>query len=378
MVVLLLALAGTGGMLYGIYHIVSQFKGGSGPASGDLREFNCNLDPPAGWHFDRGLAEELHVLYALRRSDPAGHFALEVVDFKDRFPSKGALLELFKDRIGSYFAEFAWQPKAPATVDKLDKLGTLAKQPAYVLEFEGTHDEVAFEGECHVIEHRGFVYWFIVFARPTSGEEKETLQKEWEKLRGAFTLLDRREGWQPRPRKTQPFAGKGYEIAYPTDVWKKPEVDNPNAASELMLHGTDPRQERDGEESKAGRTVTLHVVKLGKPPDKDPGKLLREHFIGQQAELLGAKREDLKLTPETDRKGKPREGEADVGKARGFLSKSRLSLTGGSVDRFVVLASVPHGEGSIGIYCDSPYKYRAFWEQEVNALLESFKLDSGK
>jgi hypothetical protein len=257
-------------------------------------------------------------------------------------------------------------------MDRLEKQGELASNPAYVFEFAAVRDEVAYEGECHILEHQGFVYWFFVFAPTPGDDDREEVQKEWENLRESFVLLDKRGGWTPRPRKSQTIAAAGVEMAFPLDVWKRVEENNPDDRSALMLHGMDPGAERGGEDSKAGKTATLHVVQLGKPDEKEPNKLLKDHFIAQQAAFLEKKVEEIELTTLTDSKGKPLEGKAKIGKVEGTITRGRLRASGGTFDRYVVLVTVPVGEGAVGIYFDSAFKYRDFWEIEIGSLLETF------
>lgn len=164
-------------------------------------------------------------------------------------------------------------------------------------------------------------------------------------------------------------------MAFPLDVWNRVEEDNPDDKSVLMLHGMDPRAEREGEDSKAGKTATLHVVQLGKPDEKDPNKLLRDHFIAQQAVFLEKKVEEIELKTLTDKHGKSLEGKATIGKTEGTIQRGQLKASKGTFDRYVVLVTVPHGEGAIGIYFDSAFKYRDFWEIEIGSLLETFKLE---
>ncbi len=223
------------------------------------------------------------------------------------------------------------------------------------------------------MEYRGYVYWLAFFGPPSSGEQKEAVRKAWDELRERFLVLDRREGWQPQPRKQKTHPGKGYELNYPADVWHKPDnVQNPDPAADLLLHGLDPRAEKEGEDSRAGKTAFLNVVLLP-ADDKETGKALRDHFLARHVDIGTGKLDDLQLKALEDRKGKPMEGPIDVGKQKGHLLKARLTVTGGTADRFVVLLSVPRGKDTLGLYLDAPFKYREYWELEASALLEGLR-----
>jgi hypothetical protein len=158
-------------------------------------------------------------------------------------------------------------------------------------------------------------------------------------------------------------------------VWHKPDAENTDTASDLMLLGLDPRAEKEGEDSKAGKSANLNVVLLGKADETDPGKLLRGHYLARQVEAEIGKLDQLELKPLEGRDGKPLVSEREFGKVKGFVSKNQLTVTGGTTaDRFVLLVAVPRGESTIGIILDSRLKLRDFWEQEFAAVLEGFKL----
>ena len=377
--VVLFSLGGTVGALDGIYLLVAMIAGTpTVNIHGQLEEFNCDLASPEGWKHDRGLQEKMRVLYGLKRKLSSGQTqaALEIEDFKERFPSKSVLLDTFKDRVGGLFDnDFAWQPKAPATVDRLDKLATLGGQPAYALEFEGQRDSERFTGECFIMEYRGYVYWFFTFARETGDtEEKEDLAHAWDELRQGFSVLDKREDWKPPTRRTRTHAGKGYELQFATDVWRSAD-DRSDPRSALTLVGLDPKGNRESEDSKAGRAATLQVVFLGKADDRDPGKLLRDHYLARQVEAEIGKLDELQLNLLKGRDDKPLVSNHDFGKARGTVSKHELIVQGGNTaDRFVVLVTVPRGETTLGIYIDSRLKLRDYWEQEIAAVLDGFKV----
>jgi hypothetical protein len=153
------------------------------------------------------------VLYAMTRRGPDCYFALEVERYEERYPGRGVLLDTFKTRLTNYLPGAAWQPKAPATADRPEKLGKLAGQPAYVFEFEGAQGDYPFEGECVILEHQGFVYWFFTFAPQSVGEERKAARAEWAALRDAFKVLNQREDWEPQPRRSGVHEGDGYERA---------------------------------------------------------------------------------------------------------------------------------------------------------------------
>jgi hypothetical protein len=335
--------------------------------------FNITLKEPASpWKRDLGLAEDMGSIWAWSRGEPNNFCALEVIDYEKekRVPGKSSLIDVFKNRVDSYFPGMAWQPKAPATIEKLEKLGTLGKQEAYVLEFEGTRDNATYEGECHIMEYQGRVYWFFAFApQKTGAEEKDSLRKEWAAVRSGFAVLDNRKDWRPTPRETSSAAGEGFSMDFPRDTWKLSR-----SGKKLVLQGTILKGD-DGEDNRAGRSAELQVSVLdGKFDFKAAMTALREQFLAEQAEFHDVKRDDLELKVLSDSKGKMLEGQTAIGSARGYLSKNQLTIKGGTFDRFVVLAVIPRADQAVGITCESAFKRRDFWEQEIHGVLDTFQI----
>jgi hypothetical protein len=224
------------------------------------------------------------------------------------------------------------------------------------------------------VEHRGFVYWLYTLSLQTDLKNNRA-RKLWDELRDGFVLLNDREGWNPQARPPRVYKGKGYTATYPIDVWIRPTGKSTDPACELELFGEDKRSKGvEDEEARAARAGHLHVVVLGKDEGKESAAVLREHFLTRQvAEGLG-KLDDMKLEVILDREKKPLDRERDFGTARGRVVKYRLSSPSFPA-RFVVLASIPQGEQTIGIYSDSAFDRRDFWEQEINAVLDGFTVE---
>jgi hypothetical protein len=378
-IVLALSLLLAGGLLFFIVkHAGRPAK--EVPPAGDARKFedlNFSLRPPEKrWKADVDLPTGLKARLAYSRADPADHLAIEVIDFKEREPRRGVWLDEALERLRGYFGEdVAWQPKAPATLEKFEPCYKLAGQPALVLEFEGNHDSVLHIGECAMMHYRGRVYLFFTFAPSASDEQRKALQEEWAGLRERFGVLNQREGWKPQAPPSEPFQGDGYTLAFAKEVWKKADLGDFDKQSVLALEGHDPKEDRDGEASRAGKAAYLRVAVLAAKADVKPADAARQHVIARQMDLLGlSKPEELELVAVQGRKGEKLEGPADIGAFKnGYLSKNRMRVPAGTLDRFVVVAAVPLKERLLVVYSECDWKRRDYWEQEINALLDTFK-----
>jgi hypothetical protein len=382
--VLLIALVLTGGGVAGLVVLLNHLQSGSQSEGGgnafDEHNFSLRI-PESPWKRDEGLEVDLKCLLAFsaRDSEPARFMAIAIKDYEKRFPGKGVLLDEALYRLRGFFVDggqsaLQWQPKAPATLDDLTPKGTLGKEPALVLEFEATRDSVPYIGEVHITEYRGRVYWFFAFS--TGGfQDREARQEEWSQLRSRLAFLKQRQGWTPQERPHEPFKGTGYRLAYATGVWKrKEEPDRYDPKAELVLEGHDPKEDREGGLSRAGKAALLQVVLLPAVADlKAAGEAARKHFVERQVELLGPGAEAPTFTV-TERQGaKQEKASADIGKAKGYLSRNELKVPNGSLDRFVVVAAVPRDNQLVAIYGECEWERRDYWEQEILMLLEKFK-----
>lgn len=375
LVVLAVSAVLAGGLLTALFLAVGK-PGSAAPAddSKKFENFNFSLRlPEAPWQSDESLRDAIRARMAFSRKDPVNHLAIEVIDYKMRAPRQGVLLDEALERLRNYFgADVPWQPRAPATLEKFEPQDKLAGQPARVLEFEGNRDNVAQVGECYLTQYRGRAYLLFTFAP----QGQEAAREEWAALRGRFGLLNERPGWTPQPPPSAPFQGDGYALAFVAEVWKKMDLGEADKNVVLALEGHDPKEDREGEVSHAGKAALLRVAVL--EPSLPPGDVkaaaaaARKNLIDQQLAVL-TKTDNLELVPVQGRKGEKLEGPANVGAVSGYVSKNRMRVPDGSLDRFVVVAAVPLAERLVVVYAECDWKRRDYWEQEFNALLDTFK-----
>ena len=196
-VVIACSAAGALALLLGVVLIVGKKGGKSWP---DSAPFNFAVrELPSAWQPNEDLPPRIGCRWAWSRGEPSCLCALDAEDHEKGFPGQAALVKGFTTRIGKFLSAVEWSSPAPSSRDNLMKLGTLGGQPAYVLEFEGERHSARYVGECYVMEHRGFVYWFFALSpQPVNEDEHQALRRLWSDMRNCFRLLDRREGWMPQ------------------------------------------------------------------------------------------------------------------------------------------------------------------------------------
>ena len=382
------SLLGAGGLIGLIVLAVSNLhssRGGpTGPSYTYPKENFSFQAPTSPWKSDPDLRAQLGCFLAFSRSDPPNKMAIAVIDYKDRPPRTAVLLDESLDRLTDYFGadkrkeereKPAWQPKAPATLEKFEPHEKLAGQPALVIEFEGSKDSVLYAGECWIVQHQGRAYLFFTLAPKGDNDVPAEAREQWAALHKGFGLLDERKGWKPQPRPSESYPGDGYTLSFAKEVWKSLDKEADDKKAVLLLEGHDPKEEREGEASKAGKAAHLRVVELEKQADiKAAAAAARKQLIDRQVAIgVVQKPEDVQLMPAAGGKGDRASKPADIGTFKGHLSKSRMSVTGGTLDRFVVIAAVQLADKVVAVYGDCDWKRREYWEQEFNALLASFR-----
>jgi hypothetical protein len=374
------SLLGAGGLVVVVILIVNNLRSSKSEPTGPSSEYkkeNFSFQAPASpWKPDGELRKQMKCFLAYSRSDSPNKMVIDVIDYKERPPRTAVLLDETLDRLTGYFGgeKPAWQPKAPATLEKFEPHEKLAGQAAHVIEFEGSRDSVLHAGECWIMQYRGRAYLFFTLAPKGDNDVPKEVRDQWTALHKGFGLLDDRKGWQPQPRPSETYDGDGYALSFAKEVWTSIAKEGDKKAV-LLLEGHDPKEEKEGEASRAGKAAHLRVVVLDKQSDlKATVEAARTHLIARQVDAgVALKPEDVQLISAAGGKGDKANKEADIGAFKGHLSKNRMTITGGTLDRFLVIAAVPLGDKVVAVYGNCDWKRRDYWEQEFNALLATFR-----
>ena len=375
------ALLGAGGLLTLVLFIVNNLgNDGAGGSTGSASKYpkdNFSFQqsgPP--WKEDRELRARLGCSLAFSRKDTDNKMAIAVLDYEKRPPRPAVLLDETLDRLTKYFGgdRPAWEPKAPATLEKFEPQEKLADKPALVIEFQGTRDSVLHAGECWIMQYRGRAYLFFTLA-PLKGQEvSDEVRQQWDALHKGFGLLDDRKGYTPQPRPAEPYRGDGYALSFANEVWTSMDREGDDKKAVLLLEGHDPKEEREGDASKAGKAAFLRVVVLDKATDlKAAAAAARKHFIARQVEAdADVKPTDVQFSPADDKVGKA-DRPANIGAFKGHLSENHMTIKGSTLNRFLVIAVVALDDKVVAVYADCDWKRRDYWQQEFNALLATFR-----
>ena len=321
--------------------------------------------PDKPWTRDTDLQMRLHVHIGMIARTRNSGMALLFKDYKDRMPSDAEMLDDALGKLRSYFRGLEWELKSPDTKPRL------AGRPAQVLEFQGVDaDEVTMNGECYMTAFRGYGYWFFTWV-PLGEREinRESIQTEWRQLRQRLTLLDGRKGWTERPPESEKIAGKKatYQLAYVKELWTREPADNYDPPVDLVLKGHEPDPER---RPLAGKDATVQVLVLPKQANlKAAAAAARDHVKQRERKLY----ERTTLEPMKDKHGAEIDRAADIGTEHGHLSKFRMKNTE-DLERYLLIAVVNRPEGVVAIVGDCLWERHDFWDQEMMALLKTFKV----
>ncbi len=319
--------------------------------------------PGKPWTRDKDLQMRFHVHIGMKSSEHNLGMALLFKDYRDRSPSDAEMIDEAVSKLRTYFQGLEWeQPSKGGTA-------RLAEHSAGVLRFQGEDSEhVTMNGECYMLAFRGYGYWFFTWAPLSELEsDREATQAEWARLRQGFSLIDGRKGWKAKPRQMEIVGGKKakYRLSYVKGLWTR-EASDEDAPIDLLLRGHEPDPER---RPLAGKDATVQVSVLPRQTDLKKATA---------AALAYVKEREMKLYERTTWQPiKDKNGEVDrdakIGTEDGHVSKLHVKSTE-DLERFLSIAVVNRPEGAVVLVGDCLWERRDFWDQELTALFNSFKV----
>lgn len=330
-----------------------------------ISPFNARFVLPGKpWTRDKDMQMRFHVHIGMRSSERNLGLALLFKDYRDRLPREAEMLDEAVGKLRSYFQGLEWE------LQSKDKPARLAEHSAQVLQFQGEDSEhVTMNGECYMLAYRGYGYWFFTWAPLGELEgDREAIRAEWAQLRQRLGLLDGRKGWTVKPRQMEIVAGKKakYRLAYVKGLWTREASEDEDPQIDLLLRGHEPDPEH---RPLAGKDATVQVLVL--PPQGD----LKS---ATASALASIKQREMKLyerttwAPIKDKNGEV-DWDAKIGTERGHLTKLHVKSTE-DLERYLSIAVVNRPEGVIVLVGDCLWERRDFWDQELTALFNSFKV----
>jgi hypothetical protein len=345
-------------------HFLKQHEDDEETARVEASAYNCQFSRPAKpWVRDKGLEQSLNANFTMTSPRHNSAFAILFRDYRNRLPSDAEMLAEATSRLRSFFRGLEWEPKSGGEPARL------AGRPAQVIEFQGEdRDDVTINGECHLMAFRGYGYWFFTWA--PLGElqtDGDAIRDEWTRLRQRLTLLDGRKGWTAKPPDAETVSGTNakYVLKYVKGLWTREPVEGAEADIDLLLRGHEPDPER---KPLAGKDATLQVLVLPKQANLKAATASARELV-KQRELKLYERTTLETIK--DKNGDV-DRDADIGKEHGHLIKWHAKNTP-ELERFLLAAVVNRPEGVVVLLGDCLWERRDFWDQELMALLKTFK-----
>lgn len=355
------ALAGGVWCLIWLYKNTDAAADPKGPSIKDTDKGNFEFATPAGpWRSNTNAALRLAVNFVLSRQAPSNNVALFYRDYVQRLPSEGEMLDQALVKLRKYFNALEWERKTASAAN-------VAGVPvALHINFEGVDPEgVPVSGEVCVFGARGFGYWLFTWC---PADQKQTAGFDWDKIRNAFSLGNKREGWRETEREmdTASIEGLPFEIRYVKGLWVfqgRAENWDPNAR--IVLLGNDPN-----ETIHASKVAAFRILVLEKASGlKEAAQAARKYIVDRQKEehYPDTKEEFIK-----DRAGKDVDGPAPIGSEQGYLSKFRVRNSE-SRERYMILGVIPFAESTIVLMCDCDFGRKDLWDSEFHTLLKGFQ-----
>jgi hypothetical protein len=333
--------------------------GGNGPTFESRKQNFSFRTPDRPWMSDQDVKIGLKADLAMRRSSPNRWLAIIAKDFKDRNPRDSDLIDEAANRLRGYFQDMEYSQPVDAQI---------AGKKARAIEFQGVANNVQMNGECVLLAHQGFGYWFLTWAPM---QEKENASEEWRDLRERFVLLKEREGWQEGVRKQITFAKENspYTLRYAESIWEKQDPGGLDEATDLALLGSDPSEQKH-----ASRTANVEVLLL---PAKDDFKDAAADALAHVKKMYTAGGyPDTTMTVLSDKDG-DMDRKQSVGDREGQITHFQVR-NGENRERYVLLAVVPLPEKIVAIHCECDLQRRDYWQQEFLTLVESFRVRPAK
>jgi hypothetical protein len=291
---------------------------------------------------------------------------LDVSDYRNQSPTEAELRDKLSDQLRRVFLNLPEE----VTLDPAKWAGLDAKK----YQFRGEHkvSGTVCTGECYLLAHKGFGYWFYTWSAERDASE---LVNQFEDLRSRFRVLDVRGASGIRPTVVETdFVGSSanYRLTGEASVWKMPEGLSPtdeDPKADIYLRGELPGRNKRDFPPRA--TLVVFVLKeSGDPVDAGMKYLRKRHTL--DPEVFGP-------TKITEVSGEP-EGEPTRETEKSPNSSTiRLQVTPGgenasrSAEKLVVASAIRVGDAVVVAEGTCPWSERAAWERRLIRLVGSLR-----
>lgn len=323
--------------------------------------------PGPPWVQDQETRNALAVhAFGLKRTEaPEAWAALEVSGFGSHPPTEGELRDKMSDQLRRVFLNLPEElPLEPAKWIGLD-----ARKCQFRGERKGT--DIVCVGECYVLAHKGFAYWFYTWS---AERDAAAVAEQFEDLRARFRVLDGRAdgGLRPAPAETA-LRGTAveYKLTGAASVWKKPEGLAPtdeDPMADLFLRGELPSRRKRDFPPRA--TLVVLVLKGGGDPTDVGGKYVRKRHTLDPQVFGPTKIIELSGEPEGDALPTPEATSAPTTRLRVSPGGENASR---SAEKLVVYSAIRVGDVVVVAEGSCPWAERATWERRLIRLVGSLR-----
>ena len=325
-------------------------------ASKEERVFRLAM--PERWTAEKDLKVRLNALTAWKNDERDAWLAIAVQDFGQQRPRDGELMKAAIERLEGHFGD------ALELANRTFK-SELAGKECPCLRFKGTFNAVAWYGECHLLAHQGFGYWFFVAtsARWGAADDAEHVKTELEKSKN-FALATERAGWTEQPPKTATFDAQKapLSITVPDGAWEKSPAKDVEETGELFLFG---RFLREKDNRKNASILVFTSEKKG-----DLKESLREarSYLEMRKQEENEKYKYVAAEAGASAAGGPQA----IGDHAGWQAELKL-LFSDEPRRYVLVSVVHHDARAFVILCDCAWEHRQIWQQDFRNALATMK-----
>jgi hypothetical protein len=324
--------------------------------SADEKAFKISV-PQHTWEHDKEIRLGLAAHVALHHREQDIWVAATAKDYGTQKPRDAELLNEAIDRLKQFYSDSLELDDKAVPV-------TLAGQSGQRLRFKGQFKTVPHYGECYMIAHHGFGYWFFIGA-PTFPEAQKALE-DFQAGGLGFTFVTERRGWREQPPKMDTFTGVKYPYALsaPQGAWDKFLALDEDEAADLFLLG---QHRKENENRKNASILTMILPKQENL--KEAMKFTRNYVEEKRKEENKSYKLVASLQEEESEPGQ----KAEIGNRPGRIAELRV-LLGDEAKRYMVLAVINEADNLFAIRCECPWESRQIWRQEFFDVIATVKL----
>ena len=317
------------------------------------------LAVPERWIADKDLKIRINAITAWKNEERDAWLAIAVQDYGQQRPRDGELMKAAIERLEGHFGDALELGKRAIKSD-------LAGEECQTLPFKGTFNSVTWYGECFLLAHRGFGYWFFVATSSKWGaaDDARHVKSELEQSK-SFVLATERAGWTEQPPKMETFHAQAasLSITVPAGAWEKSPAKDVEETGELFLFGRFLR-EKDNR-----KNASILVFTSDKKSDLKESLREARSYLEKRKQEENEKYKYIAAEDGASAAG----GDHPIGNLRGWQAELKL-LFNDEPRRYSLLSVVHYDDKAFDILCYCAWEHRQIWQQDFRSALATLKL----